>query len=380
MDSEALSEETRFVARCAFAGAMGTGLPAPAVPVDTPALEVLATRHQVVNQVLAALLPLSEPASLAGLKRLAAQERLQAMALQQDLCRLDGILGTGGISYLVLKGLPLSAELHGDPFVRPAVDIDVLVDGKDLTLAAGLLLQQGWRLHRPASKLDGRAARLFNWACKDWIVVSPAGRTVELHHRLMEVGWILPETVGNLWAQGRWVTVGQQRFRVLDPAAMLFHLLLHAASSGWQKLKWSLDIALILARADDRTRATWQGLARAAGLARVWDVAVRLVAELYGVHLLEEAGGGRRDPATGRIVGSALRLIEGTSAGRHKGRQATMAKAWHRAMLVPGHRYKIGLGLRRLVGPEFWPDIPLPDWACPAYVLMAPVGRLRRLF
>ena len=108
-----------------------------------------ARRHRVTSLVLSALQACGSPhvpaEVIAELRRhsLAAVQRSFAQVVECD--RLSRIFAAGGIRVLVLKGVPLSIQLYGEPALREADDIDLLVDPEQFWAADASLTEAGYR-------------------------------------------------------------------------------------------------------------------------------------------------------------------------------------------------------------------------------------------
>jgi hypothetical protein len=82
----------------------------------------------------------------------AARWRTAAVAIQREgqhrlqlLADIQRALHAADVPMVVLKGMPLSSRLYGDPFVRPSDDIDLFVPAKHRDAARRALEGDGWR-------------------------------------------------------------------------------------------------------------------------------------------------------------------------------------------------------------------------------------------
>ena len=77
-------------------------------------------------------------------------------------CRRSGLLRQcfeqANIPLVFLEGLTLSALAYGNPLIKSAIDVDVLIDPRDLTRAAEILRACGYR--SPSFLSD---KRLVSW-------------------------------------------------------------------------------------------------------------------------------------------------------------------------------------------------------------------------
>jgi hypothetical protein len=75
------------------------------------------------------------------------QARNNSVLYLKELCRLDALFKSKGVSYILMKGMPLSKQIYNDCFVRISSDIDMLVDEDKMKMAYTLLNKMGYRQH-----------------------------------------------------------------------------------------------------------------------------------------------------------------------------------------------------------------------------------------
>ncbi len=123
--------------------------------VDYEVLAALMSRQlllPLLGERLRATVPDPVPRSFLELLEEASRPaRLRGTVVAMLEAQLRSDLGQAGIAVLPLKGTTLSRDLYGDPGMRLAKDIDLLVDPADLEDAAAALLPRGYR------RLDGTA-------------------------------------------------------------------------------------------------------------------------------------------------------------------------------------------------------------------------------
>lgn len=149
-----------------------------------------------------------------------------------------------GIDCLFLKGLTLGALAYGSPWVKAAVDIDLLVSPAHLMGAAAILGEAGYQLSSPPSNLAG----LPKWhrLHKESVWSHPGrGSQIDLHTRLADNPRLIP-TIG-LASPRQEVQIAEQvGLPTLAKDELFAYLAVHGASSAWFRLKWVTDLAALL--------------------------------------------------------------------------------------------------------------------------------------
>ena len=270
---------------CGLRLALGTGDPqADAAALtrvdDWDRVARLAAWHRVTALLLDGLGP--EVERIAGRQfahRLCQrQRRVRIRGLQQldVLADAAGALAESGIPCLVIKGLPLSQRLHGNPLTRESIDIDLLVPPDAFSAAERTLRERGWYRRSPTFRETPARNRWYARLVKD-VVLARSARAdarpplvLELHRRLTGNPYLLDVSFDRLHAESAVTTVGGYAFRTPGDDAQLGYLACHGLQHCWHRLKWLCDIAALVVSMDESGLARSLGWCRARGI----DIAV----------------------------------------------------------------------------------------------------------
>lgn len=206
--------------------------------------DLAAALRRAIPLKLASLcrLGLRENGSGAGLSRAATDDLVRAermeVAAELSTARRDQVvlsaLGDRGIVPVVLKGRALAQRIWPRSWMRPAGDLDLLVDEAHLGLALSTLMRLGFR---PCAGVPpGR----FRPPVTEFGLDSPVGM-VELHsHLFRSIGSGIPTR--DVLERSRPAESAGVPIRILDRADELLSLLVHASVHGTVALKWMLDL------------------------------------------------------------------------------------------------------------------------------------------
>ena len=249
---------------------------------------------------------------------------------------------TAEIPLLFLKGLPLGTLAYGNPAIKSAIDIDLLIDPQYLLSAAAVLRACGFRLLAPArSANDGSLVR-WHRGWKESVWRNDRTRTqVDLHTRTAD-SWRLIPTI-NVHSPSRQVTIGDGiTLPTLADAEQFAYLAVHGASSAWFRLKWISDLGGFLSSRTEQIRSLYNE-AQDLGAGRAAGQALLLADELFGT--LGEDPGLRAeldcDPTTVRLFRIALGLLTQNTAEPTDRRWGTFPIHATQMLLLPGLGYKI---------------------------------------
>lgn len=220
---------------------------------DWPRALRILHRHRIEGLADAALtaaradLP---PDAAAVLRRRAQVIARSNLAAAAESARLQGRFDAAGIRSLHLKGMALAQLAYGSIAAKFSQDIDILVSPDDAAAAIAALQDDGYRLSRPAPRLDARQQRL----------VLRYGREVELRHasgQRVELRW-QPVNSPSLLAGVDANSLSQEvalsdtaRLRTLSDGDLFAYLCVHGAGHAWSRLQWLADLNAWMARQDD---------------------------------------------------------------------------------------------------------------------------------
>jgi hypothetical protein len=234
-------------------------------------------------------------------------------ALTQALTALEG----AGIKPIVLKGMPLSQRLYGNPFVRASDDIDLFIESADRTAATRALRASGWKA------VEGKAP----W--DELFMLPDSSRTYLEVHEALVTDYLahvrLPPPTGGV--------VGLAALRVrcfsgpLEPAYLAAHLAGHQLTP----LLWGIDFLTLWSGLDEIERQQAFTAAGDVGLERYLQWAIGFASNI--------------DSAANGDEGALLRL-----GAKGSDRADTHLSIWRHARLASSP-----LDAVRAVGACLWP-------------------------
>jgi len=348
---------------------------------DWKAVATLAERHRVSLLLLQGIESnpelLADTGIEATLKARRRRNIRNGMRQLAALTQASRCLDAAGIPLLILKGLPLSQQLHGYPMAREAIDIDLLVAPETFHVAERTLASVGWQRYQPAFEETPTRTDWWRWLAKDHWLMGPNGVKVELHWRTEETPCFLNLPFDRLYANSTAVQLGAAAFRVPGVEDRLLYLAVHAAVHHWKRLKWLCDLAASLQAMEaaelDRAVARF----REAKLDSILSSTLLLCRDALHV----DSG----DEAVRKLIGRRARAATGISrmAWGRTGIKATVLEfcAFNtvRPILAPSARFALRqMAVLYFVAPNDWKRINLPDRFFFLYFLLRPLSWLVR--
>ena len=221
--------------------------------------------HDALRRVLGDRLPDRVYEQLKSRKAEACKLALRHAA---ELLRLNKAFRAQGIEMLPLKGMMLSLQLFGDPAMRSARDLDLLVRPEKLDEADRILRDAGYRLAVPDCELTPKRRKWVRQHSHHFGYYHDDRRQlIELHWRLLL--W-KTEHVAELWNHCEATSWMGTSFLNLKDDALLLLLCDHGAKHQWSRTKWLSDVAGLLAQ---ERRFSWENIL---ALADRFDLALAL--------------------------------------------------------------------------------------------------------
>lgn len=163
------------------------------------------------------------------------------------LAQLSGLLRDQEIAFISLKGIGLSKQLYNDNGYRQCRDIDIMVEHENIDITEKTLYQLGFERSFPHIDATPKQIRLLNSHKKDRIYIHPGDGTVlELHWRLTEVDHPFKPTLTQLLATASTFSAHGEQIATVSGTHLWLYQCLHGSYSGWYRLRWVCDIALLL--------------------------------------------------------------------------------------------------------------------------------------
>jgi hypothetical protein len=247
----------------------------------------LANRHRVQALCWNSLNPYAEalPAEITAAMRSQTRDIVIANLRAVSECKrlLDCFQATG-VPLLFLKGLTLGALAYRDPYVKMAVDIDLLVEPDRLGEAAQALKSAGYSPIIPNVPDVGSLDRWHGarkesvWYCRE------GGFQVDLHTRLADNPSLLGGMTAGSGSQLITVATGIALPTLLNDD-LFAYLCVHGASSAWFRLKWITDLVALLQPMSATDLERLYRHSERLGVERAAGQALLLAGQLYSLDL-----------------------------------------------------------------------------------------------
>lgn len=169
----------------------------------------------------------------------------QGMRMAGEAGRLKQALDAAGIDLLFIKGATLGSLAYPQPFLKMAVDIDLVVGPDRLRDACVVLRSAGYHPIVP-NRTEVEDIERWHQKSKEsmWRHLD-AGFQLDLHTRLADQPGLIPTIGINSPRQSVTVAPGVE-LPTLAPDELFAYLCVHGAWSAWFRLKWPCDLAALL--------------------------------------------------------------------------------------------------------------------------------------
>lgn len=217
-------------------------------PIDWHFFLDLASTHRVIPLVYqqAGYLQHLEipPHAMHDLHARYLKQKHRSLTLISSLIELAQKLKKESIPFMVLKGIPLSCQLYGDPCTRTPNDIDIWVHPRHLVSAYAVCQELPYQRYLPHSPIRPEQWPYLIHAKKDFSFTHITQKHIlELHHRLADAENIFPLRFEQAYQQSQIISLSGEKFHILSQYDEFIYLCYHASRSMWTRLQWACDIA-----------------------------------------------------------------------------------------------------------------------------------------
>jgi hypothetical protein len=214
------------------------------------------------------------------LKEIYLQVAARNARLLNEAARVLEVFKENGIPVIALKGIYLAENIYGNVAMRPMIDIDLLLNTKDLVRAGRLLLSCGYSVSAPYWEAMGLMDHHLPCFSR------PGIATVELHWNIAHPESHFKIDIDGLWERAQPATISGVQALVLSQEDLLLHLCLHL--SFFDQFRGGLitlyDIAKILSSCQNKI--SWDELrlrSRQWGATKCLYLTFILTQRLFGV-------------------------------------------------------------------------------------------------
>lgn len=324
--------------------------PRPEIPIglDWSRFIALSRRHRIQGLAWNALAQHAEQLRSDTAAMLSSDARSIAatnLGIAAECRELRRAFQQADVPLLFVKGLTVAALAYRSPMLKMGWDIDLLIDPRDLTAAAGLLAERGYSLRLPAN-----LEQLQSWHgwSKESVWHKDVCFHVELHTRLADNQRLIPTIDVHSPRQLVDIAPGVS-LPTLAEDELIAYLAVHGASSAWFRLKWISDFAALV---EGRTGEEIGRLYRRSqdlGAARASGQALLLADILFGTlspsPALREELSNRWE--TRLLCRTALRMMTKTIAEPTEQPLGTLPIHWSQLLLKAGLPYKLSEARRQ---------------------------------
>ncbi len=277
---------------------------------------------------------------------------------------------------IVMKGVALSAHLYGDPFIREAYDLDLLVHPDEVCRLDDILFAAGCKPCLQVAPLTPRQEAIlerFHYDRK--FVHAGSGVIVERHRALDGNPYLIATDFDELWKNRTGVQISDYSVAIMGNADLTLYLGVHAARHAWERWKWIADLAVLFRRARAEELLRLREAARRAGILPLFDSWIVLVGATTGRALPPEiARAAALDRKARRFT---LRALQAASIAHTPqtitNRRYKARTLLSRFFLKRGFRYLAFEFVARYHREKDWYDWRLPDRLIPLYYLFRPM-------
>lgn len=278
--------------------------------LDWEALICKAVDHGLVPQLYRALsevpagsVPVPALRALEGHQRDVVQRGLRLTA---TLLEVHQALTTAGLKAIPYKGPTLAMQLYGDPALRDAVDLDILLPQQQVMPALEVMARVGFvpaREYRPEIR-----EQLLRYRAEIGLVKDD--QLVELQWRLAPNYFSVEMDFEQLWHRRREVQIKDRSLPVLSAEDNLLVLSVHGAKHHWNTLKWLLDVDRLLQTNPSLDWRVTLERAETLGVQRIVETTLHACAKLLETPLPAQVGTALlEDPKVAEVVDEVVKGI-----------------------------------------------------------------------
>lgn len=171
-----------------------------------------------------------------------------SLILVSEMGRLVRLLGDEGLPFIAVKGPVLALGPYGEIGMRPFVDLDLIIDGKDYARLEAVLAADGYT-SKPMSGFQKTSYLYVHGQYSFWRRldhVAKAYAFLDVHTAVMPPGYSFFHTFEELLERSQPMMIGGGEVATLKPEDLVQVLCFHGFKARWDRLKYVTDLAEVI--------------------------------------------------------------------------------------------------------------------------------------
>jgi hypothetical protein len=248
--------------------------------IDWDEFVALTARHRVAALAQSALQKAGEappPEASERLAQAAHHEAMKELTLAGEVLRLNAALQKCGLTPILLKGVGIALQGFGRLGLRNNRDIDILISSSEIAKCADILTELGYQRIEPDNAIS--EGDLSKWPIihKDMVYINrQGGSIVEVHWRLFDNPHLMPVDPD----KRDHVSYGGREISVLPLITNIIYLCAHGAQHSWSRLKWLVDLSVLLTHLSEHDFAELARETKRRGLGPLVSSSTRLCVDI----------------------------------------------------------------------------------------------------
>jgi len=167
--------------------------------------------------------------------------------LVKEAGRLIGLLAAHNVDAMVLKGPVIAHRAYGSLDLRPFIDIDLLVRGRDQAVIEALLAENQYTPFSQVARHKGIWKKLYIWqACQYPFERGGGTLNLDVHFAVMPRLYYYAPDFETLWQRGESLSIADQVLPAMDTLDLLLMLCFHGEKNRWESLKYICDVGVLI--------------------------------------------------------------------------------------------------------------------------------------
>jgi hypothetical protein len=320
---------------------------------------------------------LATPEILAHLRHILFKSRQDNLYLLRQLLSVLDLFKANGIRTLAFKGPILGVLLYGDPGLRQAGDLDILIAKDDFRRAKDLL-QSNHYLMEPQLTAFQQASHL-RFHCEIQFLHQDLFTVVDLHWGLTPKSFPFPLSLEDIFKRSSSFSIAGHTIETFAAEDLLLYLCVHGAKHYWTRLEWVASIAELAGTTEKLDWSLIVRLARESASETVLCLGLLLAQRLFALELVsdvQELLSKRRGLAQIALQLENTLFEEGPAAPNQ-----LETFRWN-LQFMSRRRDAVASLLRSVLVPTIadWQAVRLPDRLYPLYYGLRPIRLLSKYF
>ncbi len=170
----------------------------------------------------------------------------RSLQLVSELMKIGIVFNENNIKWLAIKGPAFSLQLYNDPTLRQSIDLDILIESKELEKTIAVLLKNGYKSVHPLPNLNKSFKQYLKFSNEIAFVNPITNIPIEIHWKFAPYQILNSFDFNYIYENKKIIKLNNTEIPTLNFEEHVKYVCRHGFIHQWNSLYWLVDIGQLI--------------------------------------------------------------------------------------------------------------------------------------